>query len=140
MICSASKLLPLALLVLAGCGDGTYPISGSLSVDGQPVPKGRVTIAPDGSGGSRGNPISAAVRDGRFDTGDSRVQGGGSYRLNIKSYDGVPYKLGTGMVNTGKELAPPQDVSVELPEGKSQLSIDIRKGGPNLFEVDVQVN
>lgn len=47
-----------ALLSCAGCGNGRYPISGEVTFDAQPVPKGTIAFEPvDGQGPTTGGEI-----------------------------------------------------------------------------------
>jgi hypothetical protein len=67
--------VPFALLVAVccGCGGGgddvdRHDVSGSVTFDGQPVPKGRIIFEPDASAGNSGATGVADIVDGKYDT------------------------------------------------------------------------
>jgi hypothetical protein len=71
---SSRRLVGLALaLAAAGCGRGParVPVSGTVTLGGEPVPNGFVILDPDpAGGGDRGPQGHAPIRAGRFDTAD----------------------------------------------------------------------
>jgi hypothetical protein len=62
----------VASLATIGCGrsDGPqrYRVSGAVTFDGKPVPRGTVTLEPDRSQGNRGPAGYADIIDGRYKT------------------------------------------------------------------------
>ncbi len=70
-LCSSAAIV--ALLVVAGCGDGRYtvvPAQGKVVCNGQPVTVGSVSFNPIGEAGDNepGKPASATLSDdGTFD-------------------------------------------------------------------------
>jgi hypothetical protein len=78
-------LVCLALAVMggvAGCGEAgppRLPLSGSITLDGTPLPSGSITFAPlDGP-----TAATAEVRDGRFTTGRQAGATPGRYQVEI---------------------------------------------------------
>jgi hypothetical protein len=65
-------LASLAALVAAGCGSGgvgnTAPVSGSVTLDGQPLSAGLVSFNPDSSKGNSSQfvPVAQVDSDGRY--------------------------------------------------------------------------
>jgi hypothetical protein len=87
-----AMIIGLAALSFAptapGCGDGLkprFPVAGTVSYKGQPVPKGTVSFAPaDGSGeGAFGEILDGSYRLTTHTTGDGAVPG--RYRVSITS-------------------------------------------------------
>lgn len=68
----------ILFLSLSGCGSGTksYPLSGTVTYNGQPVPEGTIRFTPDASKGNQGPQSVAAIVDGRYDMGNNGVSGG----------------------------------------------------------------
>src|SRR5690606_14257145 len=70
------RLLLASLLV--GCGGGgpaLYDVSGAVTLDGKPVPFGRITFTPDLSKGNSGGPGYAGIVDGKFTTASATGRG-----------------------------------------------------------------
>ena len=80
--------------ITAGCGGGsdsatTYHVSGKVEYDGQPLPAGKIYFTPDSSQGNQGPQGTATIKDGRYDTRESRFGiMGGPYIVRIDGYDG----------------------------------------------------
>jgi hypothetical protein len=115
---------PVAVLMLlasvVGCGGSTgierYDLSGEVSFQGQPVPKGYITFAPDKKAGNQGPGANATIIDGRYETLPGQGTVGGPHVVRIVGNDGVPYEAEPGMtVPVGKPLFPPHEMRVDLP-------------------------
>jgi hypothetical protein len=112
---------PIALLLLAavvGCDSGPkrYPLSGTVTVGGRPVPAGEVVFEPDSAKGNNGPGSLARITDGRYETYPEKGVLGGAYVVRITPFDGVPF----GDSNDGKPLlAKPYVETVELAAGES---------------------
>src|SRR4051812_23399877 len=72
------KLLPtylvVSVLLLSGCGDTAdtvVHVSGTVTVDGKPLPAGLIVFEPDPAKGKRDPQGRADIKDGRFDTRSS---------------------------------------------------------------------
>jgi hypothetical protein len=71
-----STLLALALVWLAGCGDGTTTtqVSGTIKLDGQPIEQGAITfMAADGSTPTSGGEVKDGAYSARVHAGLMRV-------------------------------------------------------------------
>ena len=56
--------LGVALLAVAGCGDNTAEVRGTITVDGTPIVEGMISFEPvDGQGTTTG----AAIKDGKYE-------------------------------------------------------------------------
>ena len=80
-----------ALVGLAGCGPSgpaSYRLSGKVTINGQPVPLGKVIIDPDTSAGNSGASGFADIVNGEYDTARSGGKGapGGAVRVRITGF------------------------------------------------------
>jgi hypothetical protein len=82
------KSLITALVVVALVGlvltwmrtEGTPPVSGTVTVDGEPLPIGSITFQPFGI---KGKPLTVAVIDGEFAAGQEEVLGVGKHKVRV---------------------------------------------------------
>ncbi len=117
----SSRVAALVFLTgVIGCGRSTgierYDLSGEVSFQGQPVPKGYITFAPDKKAGNQGPGANATIIDGRYETLPGQGTVGGPHVVRIVGNDGVPYEAEPGMtVPVGKPLFPPHEIRVDLP-------------------------
>lgn len=120
----------LGLAASAGCGgtDGParYPVSGSVSFDGQPVPVGEVFLEPDGSQGNTGPASLAVIENGRYETAPNQGVVGGPYLVRISGYDGVSIPDSSA----GMPLFPPYETEVEFPAERTTQDFDIPAASP----------
>lgn len=140
---STYLVLLLAMMAAAGgCGgDGLprQPLSGKVTLDGQPIESAVVTFTPTNTSGSSTS-AAAEVKSGSFSI--SRADGliPGSYRVSISSTKEVPAKPSrkkeTDSV-TGEEITPPSTTLAEaLParyNTRSELTAEVAEAGPNEF-------
>jgi hypothetical protein len=85
----------LVLLPL-GCGQATtYPVSGTVTYNGEPIPEGYIAFVPEGPGRGGGG----AITNGRYSVS---VQAGKN-RVEITASKAVPLPRGQGGMNGGKE-------------------------------------
>lgn len=74
-------------LVALGCGgpkypgDKRFPLSGSVSFDGQPVDLGSLTLKP--AGGEAKSVSGGVIRDGKFEIPEAKGPNAGTYRAEI---------------------------------------------------------
>ncbi|WP_207396765.1 hypothetical protein [Bremerella alba] len=92
IIATFGILATFALCVGCSGGDGTARnrVSGTVTLDGQPIPNGMITFEPDFNKGHTGPQGIARIRDGRFDTNTEGGRGiiGGPHRVRIEGYRG----------------------------------------------------
>jgi len=113
-------LLALTVAVCgAGCstssGPPSYKLSGDITFDNQPIPKGEIVFTPDGSKGNSGPQGVAAIEGGKYDTskpGGSGI-GGGPTKIRV-----------TGQTADGKLMCE-YEYSEELPKKDSTLEIKV---------------
>jgi hypothetical protein len=79
------------VLGIAGCGGGAMPrydLSGTVTYNGQPVPVGYMTFAPDEAAGNSGPATQADIRDGLYATRPGQGTIGGPHAVTIYGFDG----------------------------------------------------
>jgi hypothetical protein len=114
------------MLICCGCPDSQakiYHVSGQITFDGRPVPKGRIDF--DGQGGAKNG--SADIVNGKFDTRNPGSSGitGGKYSLRVIGFDGktgneLPYGNPLFLeYTTTKEFSPTDsEFSVDVPKNR----------------------
>jgi hypothetical protein len=117
-----------AVAGLAGCGasDKLYDVSGTITFEGKPIPKGLIFFDPDGSNGTPGPQGFANIEDGKFDTaipGKGKGIRGGTYTIRISGFDGkegpeAPF---------GQFLFPEHQFTKELPAHNHTFDYEIKK-------------
>jgi hypothetical protein len=110
-----------ALLAVGGCGrqsDGPvrYDVSGTVSYDGQPVPAGFITFAPDDAQGNSGPGGGAPINAGHYRTPAGKGVVGGPHLIRIVGYDGVAVNVEGESLPDGKPLFPPFETTVDFPK------------------------
>lgn len=116
-------LLPFAV----GCGGSSgNRVSGKVTFKGQPVPAGKVYIAPDLAKGNSGQTGHADIKDGAYDTSASGGQGAvtGAVVISVQGFDPNP-PPGAGPDVSSTVLFNNYQKSVELPAGASVQDIDV---------------
>jgi hypothetical protein len=86
-------MLALGAGLLGGCGPRgpvTFPLSGSVTWNGKPVPAGLVRLVPNAEAGNPGPAAVAEIMHGHYTTPAGKGIIGGKYRVFISGYDGVP--------------------------------------------------
>jgi hypothetical protein len=123
----ASLAIFLGAVAIAGCGrdqDKLYDVSGTVTYDGQPVPKGLIFFDPDVTKGGTGPQGLANIWNGKFNTADKgKGVRGGAYVVRVNGFDGkeapeAPF---------GKFLFPEHTEPQDLPKAKSELNVTIEK-------------
>jgi hypothetical protein len=109
-----AAMLFAGLAFVAGCGpdEKLYDVSGTVTFDGRPIPKGLIFFDP--APGTPGTQGFATIEDGRFDTAapdKGRGIRGGAYLIRISGFDGkegpeAPF---------GQALFPEHELSRDLP-------------------------
>ena len=129
------KYFPLLLIiVIFGCNSATsgptrYPVSGTVTYGGKPVPKGSVTFEPDLAAGNSGPGGGAAIEDGHYDTGAEAGVVGGPHTVRIVGYDGVPTKMEGETLPDGQPLFAPYETTFDFPDQPTEKNFEIPKAG-----------
>ncbi|WP_425614781.1 hypothetical protein NA78x_004660 [Anatilimnocola sp. NA78] len=127
-------LLMLSLVVgavgFAGCGptlEGPtrYPVSGKVTFNGQPVPKGTIILEPDIERGNSGPGGGAEIVNGQYDTKLEAGVVGGAYKVRINGTDGVPVTESGETLAEGKPLFPTYETVVEFAKEKTVKDFEV---------------
>lgn len=104
---AAFVLSVLVTIGSAGCGRREIPrfdLSGTVTYDGQPVPRGYIVFRPDRGAGNDGPGSQADIRDGRYATLPGQGTIGGLHAIQVFGFDGKPYEIPAGMSGGGPTL------------------------------------
>jgi len=121
----------IGFLVVAqiGCGRGEqdprkFPVWGSVTYKGAPVPAGSITFEPDSSKGNKGPAASFKIRNGKY---DSRAEGvghvGGPHKVRIVGLSGE--ESADEFFPEGAPLFPEWQTTVDLPKGPSEQNFEV---------------
>src|SRR5262249_53060077 len=107
-------------------GEPRYDISGTVTYDGKPVPRGVILFTPDLAAKNDGLQGSAEIRDGAYDTGKAPGKGasGGKYVVRISGFDGTP---GLSELPFGRPLFQDYEVKLDLPREKTTQNFTVPK-------------
>jgi hypothetical protein len=133
-----------AVLALAAAGCSTDPsevdtlprvaVSGTITLDGKPLPEGRLQFLPDPS--SSGIMAVAEINDGKFSIDRASGPIPGKYRIMVSSRP--VYKIKPGESPGG---SPPKSAPEMVPSqynGKSsELVAEVKADGPYAFEFEL---
>jgi hypothetical protein len=121
-------LLAVVCTVLSGCGGGhaeapKFPVTGTVLLDGQPLPDGMIYFKDIANGVAD----SAEIKNGQF-TGKAEA---GQRRVEIFAYKTQTSDMGGVVSETKFNLVPPRF------NAQSTLTCDVKADGANSFKFDV---
>src|SRR5689334_5180380 len=120
----AAALVTCGLLLLAGCtgGEPIYNVSGTVTFDGKPLPKGLIFFDPDPTKGTAGGQGFANILNGKYNTAEEGVGvRGGAYQIRVNGFDGVE----ANEAPFGQALFAEYTGTAELPEKDSTFDLEI---------------
>jgi hypothetical protein len=125
-----AKLLSVGILLAwcAGCGEQgppRYKLSGTVTFEGEPVPRGSVILEPDPAEGNKGPSVTAEIRDGKYSVPGDRGTVGGPHLVRIVGTDGIPTSIGDMEIPEGAALFPDYTTTADLPAGDATLDFDV---------------
>jgi hypothetical protein len=144
--CSLPLFFVAMGLVAPGCsglGDDLprEAISGTVTLDGQPLPAGAIQFTPSGGATTSGNLVSGGspVNAGRFSIDREVGLLPGKYRVAVNAAGAK------GTDPSGKPPEPGRPNRLERPKelipakynAESTLTAEVKKGGPNDFKFDL---
>ena len=119
--------------VLAGCSRGKsverFPVAGSVTHDGRPVPRGAVWFEPTASVGTIAATGFAVIESGTYRTPPDTSPGKGLYRLRIIGRDGTPptekdsAEMMPGQQFLGRPVFPEYTTTIELTGSNAPLDL-----------------
>ena len=113
--------LLLGAVALLGCAEAepkSYAVSGSVKLDGQPIPYGEVLFTPDAKQQNSGPQGIAEIHDGQFDT----------QALGGKGMAGGPTVIRVnGMSGPGGKTLCEYELRVDLPRADTTHDIEVPK-------------
>lgn len=118
-------LLLLLLLLAAGCGgdaSGRYAISGTVTLDGQPVTTGAIAVIP--AQGTDGPTSGGSIEDGEYSIPASKGPTAGRYRVEIR----WPREAGQVELYPGQSGAKFEEAIPAKYNSKSTLEIQVGEG------------
>ena len=121
-------LVVAATAVLSGCSaeEALYDVSGTVTFEGNAIPKGLIFFDPDTAKGTPGSQGFATIENGRFDTsvaGKGKGIRGGTYLIRISGFDGKE----AGEAPFGQPLFPEHELTRELPAQKQTFEYDVKR-------------
>jgi hypothetical protein len=114
------------LMLAAGCskpppGPARFPVSGKITFDGQPVPRGTIAFEPDTRAGNSGPGGYGTIMDGRFTTHPRMGAVSGAQFVRIAGFDGQA----TAELIDGKPLFPEHTTTVDLPAKAATIDFEV---------------
>jgi hypothetical protein len=128
MFAPRPSALAALLCLAAGCSPGpeVYPVTGTVTYDGKPLPAGQIFFEADVQKGRCAPQGFAEVKDGHFDTAKGgRGVIGGPYVIRIQGFDGKPNEE----LALGKPLFSDYIESRDIPKGPAQLEFSVPSAG-----------
>jgi len=125
--CTIAWCLALTLLLAAGCGTSgpaRYPVSGTVTFNGQAVPQGQIVFMPsDGSAPPDAGSIVGGKYSLRVSAGKKRVE--------------ITADRETGKVDPVMGAAPRESYIPARYNSESTLNVEVTPAGPNQFPFDL---
>ena len=137
IILATGSCLSLLLLAL-GCGGSSGPpraaVSGTITLDGQPLSQGTITFVPAGEGTA----ASGEIEKGQFSIPADKGPSPGKCRVEVVSFQETGKKVpgisddASGMTAETKQIIPEQF------NVKSTLAENVAESGENVFELSLE--
>ena len=127
----ARILALLTLSALAGCGDGKSTVSGTVTLDGQPVPSGSITFVKQ-EGGSLVRE-GAVISGGKFEA----AMPPGTYKLELNGQKVVGKRTQKGFDGKDETLDVTQELFPAMFNANTELNQEI-KPGSNTLKLDLR--
>ena len=127
---TAACFAALIALGAVGCGGMPASVSGTVSVDGEPLKKGKVTFMPVGPGQMA---IGAISSDGSYELRTNREEGlgVGEYKVSVVSRemtptdDGGPPKQGAYLAPKKYALAETSGLQYTVESGSNEINLEL---------------
>ncbi len=135
----ANRLAALAALLVAplGCGTsadpGREPVAGTVTLDGQPLPDGSLTLVPLGAGPA----VGATIAGGHFAIPRPDGPIPGAYRVEILSIQPTGRTIPDPEGPKGTTVVERKNVVPDRYGARSQLRAEVAQAGPNSFRFEI---
>ena len=115
------------------------PVSGSVTLDDQPLASGAIQFSPSGQGGSSGVPVQGggAIEDGQFSIPRERGLVPGTYKVSISSAEKRDH---TKPAMPGKASRLAKESIPKKYNAKTTLTAEIKKGGTSDLKFELHSN
>jgi hypothetical protein len=127
--CNSAFVVAACLLAIGGCtgGERQVHLSGAITYQSKPVPKGTIVFEPDATKGNEGAPGYAKIVDGRYDTraAEGKATVGGPHLVRIMGLDGIP----RGELLNGVPIFKEYSTTADLPQKDGTLDFEVPRGG-----------
>ncbi|QDU38610.1 hypothetical protein Mal4_29390 [Maioricimonas rarisocia] len=129
-------ILSLILLLASGCGDsnplGRQPVSGTITLNGQPLERGTIEFSPKESGTASG----ASIQDGAYAIPADKGLPPGEYLVRISAADeeAEPMEMPGESSKISPELIPPEY------NAESEQTFTVSADGENEFSLDIETS
>ncbi len=122
-ILSGFAILALPMVLLCGCaGDKRLPVSGNITLDGQPLSLGAITFVPNGD--KKSNSSGSSVVDGKYSIPAEKGLMPGKYSVSITPM----HKTGRKIPNTMTGIMEEEQFSVNYNEaGRLEAIVEVGK-------------
>jgi hypothetical protein len=115
----------IAVALSVGCGQGpsSHTVSGNVTHQGRPVPRGEISFEPDTSQGETGPACVANIINGTYQTSPGKGTQGGKHRVRIIHLPAENESLGT----VEPLWFSPYEIAIELPKADSRQDFEIHR-------------
>jgi hypothetical protein len=122
----------LAMCMIGGCGSSPegpprFQISGRVTFDGKPVPKGFISFEPDTQAGNKGPGGGAPILNGQYKTERERGVVGGPHLVRIVGYGGVSETVEGEQLADGKPLFETFETKFDFPKQHGTADFQVPK-------------
>ncbi|MBN2295749.1 MAG: hypothetical protein JXM70_25175 [Pirellulales bacterium] len=136
-------LLCLSVLLSAtiyGCGHdnplGRQPVSGTVTVDGQPLPRGMIRFTPRNREGTVGS--GTVITDGKYELTVEKGLPAGEYVVGILAVDREESSNPDALPGTDTFSTPAKQRIPPRYNVKSELVREVNTDGPNVFDFEIK--
>jgi hypothetical protein len=131
-------------LVLIGCssdvGDDKprEPVSGTVLMDGQPLPKGVILFAPASGAGEASASATGTIENGEFSIPRTQGPVPGKYKVLISHTDQTEGHVKIELKKLGKKAAGPKETIPAKYNSQTTLLHEVKKGGDSGLKFELQ--
>jgi hypothetical protein len=121
--------------MVIGCAGGggddkpREPVSGTVSMDGQPLPAGVILFAPAGGAGESLASATGKIENGQFSIPRDQGPVPGKYKVTISHTDEPEGRVKIELKKPGKKTSGPKELIPAKYNAQTTLSAEIPKGG-----------